>query len=83
MTPDDIVRRLRAVMEKAAPARRDWAAVDQSAAIRDLGFDSLSLLDLLYDIEQEFRTEFDAEALLSVQTVGDLVAFLHRRAGSA
>ena len=46
------------------------------AEIGELGFDSLSILDLIYDVQQEFGIEFDAEELVNVNTVGDLADFI-------
>jgi acyl carrier protein len=34
------------------------------------------MLDLIYDIQQGFGLEFDAEQMAGVRTVGDLVRFL-------
>ena len=50
----------------------DWDAVTADTLIENLGFDSLSILDLIYDVQQAFGITFDAEKLTDVQTVGDL-----------
>ena len=57
----------------------DWNAVTEESEIPAIGFDSLTILDLVYDIQQAFRVEFDAEELSGVLKVGDLVAFLEKR----
>ncbi len=43
---------------------------------RDLGFDSLDLVELLLNIEKEFDLEIDESRLSDVHTVQDLVNLL-------
>jgi acyl carrier protein len=53
-----------------------WDSVTADATIASLGFDSLTVLDLLYDVQQEFGIEIEAEQIVSVRTVGQFVEFL-------
>lgn len=77
MNQDDIVRQLRELMKKNSQvANVDWDSVGAAATIASLGFDSLSILDLIYDLQQHFKVEFDAEEMSRVDTVGKLAAFL-------
>ena len=76
MTEDEIIDGLRTSVKGALPSGSDTVAVTASTTIRDLGFDSLTILDLLYDIQQEFDVEFDAEEIVGFETVGDLITFL-------
>jgi len=50
--------RLRDVMRLSAQKDFDWARVSETTSIDALGFDSLAILDLLYDIQQEFNVRF-------------------------
>jgi acyl carrier protein len=52
---------------------RDWDQINESTTIESLGFDSLSILDLLYDVETEFGISLDAKKVLSTSTVGEVV----------
>ncbi len=70
-------------MKQSSQAKVDWEAVRTDSTIASLGFDSLTILDLVYDIQQEFRVEFEAEKLAGVRTVGDLIAFLKSCMGGA
>ena len=80
MERQDIFSRLREIMKTSLPdAPTDWDNVQDSDAIVDLGVDSISLLDLIYDIQCGFELDFDAEHLADVRTVGDLVGFLEAR----
>lgn len=76
MTQEQIIEKLRTMMRKTSQAKVDWDAVNTDSPIASLGFDSLSILDLVYDIQQELGLEFEAEELVKVKTVGQLAAFL-------
>ena len=79
MTYEEVLEKLRGLMKAASREAIDWDTVDDTAAIETLGFDSLTLLVLIYDIQQAFDLEFDAEELIDVRTVGELGAFLQER----
>lgn len=76
MTREEIVERLRNVMKQSCPQAVDLDSVTFDTMIATLGFDSLSMLDLIYDIQQEFGVEFEAERMVGISTVGQLVDFL-------
>ena len=79
MAHEEIIQRLKDMMKRSSQIPIDWNSVTSETAIQSLGFDSLSILDLIYDIQQEFGLEFEAEEVISVKTVGQLAAFLHER----
>ena len=56
MTTGEIIDKLRSTMKKSPLAGTNWDAVTETSSIEALGFDSLSILDLVYDIQQEFGT---------------------------
>lgn len=76
MTDSEVMAKLEAVIAKASPKPVDWKSVTAETTIASIGFDSLSILDLIYDIQQAFGLQFDAEEMAGVRTVGDLVRFL-------
>ena len=78
MTREEIINKLREEMRTSSPEEIDWDAVTAEAEIESLGFDSLSILDLIYDVQQSFGITFDAEKLIDVRTVGDLADFLEK-----
>ena len=82
MTDTEVMAKLQAVISKASPKPVDWKNVTPETTIASIGFDSLSMLDLIYDIQQGFGVEFDAEQMAGVRTVGDLVRFLASRQSS-
>lgn len=80
MDRQEILGRLRGVLESSSTQPIDWSALSEDTTVASLGFDSLSILDVLYGIEQEFGIELDAGDVIDLQTVGELVAVLADRA---
>jgi acyl carrier protein len=79
MEKDQIVVKLRDLMKRSSQANVKWELINEQSTIESIGFDSLSILDLIYDLQQEFGVEFDAEELATTKTVGQLVAFLQTK----
>ncbi len=46
--------------------------VDASKSLKDLGLDSLDVVELLLDLEDEFGIQFDTQEMSSYKTVQDL-----------
>lgn len=44
----------------------------------DLGADSLDLVDLVMELENEFDTEIPDEDIQNIKTVGDIVAYIEK-----
>ena len=51
----------------------------ESNLIEDLHADSLDIVELVMDMEQEFDVEIPDEELPKVKTVGDIVRYLQNR----
>lgn len=61
----------------AAQLELDAAEIKpESRLVEDLKADSLDIVTLVMDIEQEFDVEIPDEKLPELQTVADIVAFL-------
>ncbi len=76
MMRDEILNKLRETMEDSAPEPMDWDAITEETTIGELGFDSLSILDLIFDVQQAFGIDFEAQELVNINTVGELADFL-------
>ena len=77
MMDNEIIAKLRETMRKSSTVQSiRWEDVSNSTVIRDIGFDSLAILDLVYDIQQDFKLDFQPDELAAVRTIGDLVGFL-------
>lgn len=79
MKREEIHERLGKVAVEAAADPIDWSKVDDATTIESLGFDSLTILDLLYDLQEEFGVEIEAKQVLEIATVGEMVDFLAKR----
>jgi acyl carrier protein len=75
----EILERLGRVIEESSVEDVDWSKVDENTTIDSLGFDSLAILDLLYDIEQEFGISIDAKDVVDVRTVGAMASLIDKR----
>ncbi len=49
---------------------------------KDLGLDSLAMIELLFKIEEAFDLEIPNEDLSEITTVGDVIAYVERRLGT-
>ncbi|HHL74012.1 MAG TPA: acyl carrier protein [Bacteroidetes bacterium] len=56
---------------------------DEASFIDDLGADSLDTVELVMAFEEEFDTEIPDEDAEKLMTVGDAIAYLHKRMGEA
>lgn len=46
--------------------------VDENKSLKELGLDSLDVVELLLDLEDEFGIQFDTQEMTSYKTVKDL-----------
>lgn len=76
-----ILEDLRAVLEESATEEVDWSEMDEATELDSFGFDSLAVLDLIFDLEQKFGVQIPAETMLRMKTVGDLVSLLEEGGG--
>jgi len=75
-TQDRLVR----VLNDSLPNGIDPDAVTPSAPLNSFGVDSLVMIDLIFDLEQEFGVKLAAEQLMAMRNVGDLTDFIDRHA---
>ena len=52
---------------------------EKARMIEDLGADSANLMMLIMDLETEFDTQVEDEALGTIKTVGDIVNYISAR----
>lgn len=79
MARKEIIERLRGIIARSGRDVVDGKEVRETDTIASLGIDSLAMLDFLYDVQQEFRIEFDPQDLVKVATLGELVTFVEQR----
>lgn len=49
------------------------------STFKELGLDSLDLVDLVFQFEEELGVEFEDEELTNLKTVGDVVALIESK----
>ncbi len=53
----------------------------EARLVEDLGADSANLMMLIMDLENEYDTTVEDDALGSIKTVGDIVSYIEKRIG--
>lgn len=48
-------------------------------AFKDLGIDSLDLVDLVFELEEEIGVQFEDDELLQLKTVQDLLTLIEKK----
>ena len=51
----------------------------EESNFKDLGIDSLDIVDLVFQIEEALDVQFEDEELLTIKTVGDLIRLVEAK----
>lgn len=73
---EQIIGQLRGILVESSTIEYDWDSFGATTTIESLGLDSLTILDLLYDIEEEIGVHLEAKEVLKITTLGELVDLL-------
>src|SRR5262249_57866031 len=80
-TESVIATRIRVAL--AEHLKRDVSKVQpQDDLKKDLGLDSLAMIELLFKIEEAFDLEIPNDDLSQIATVGDVIAYVEQRVGA-
>ncbi|MEO6567472.1 MAG: acyl carrier protein [Opitutaceae bacterium] len=82
MNPPEILQRLCRLIADSASAPVDPASITEATSLESFAVDSLVLIDLIFDIEQEFGVKLVVGQLINMRTMGDLVSHLATRIGT-
>jgi acyl carrier protein len=55
--------------------------IPPAAELSDLGMDSMTVMDLVLDLEDTFRVTFPDNALMRIRTVQDVLDLMHEMTG--
>jgi acyl carrier protein len=78
---DDLV--LRKVCKKLQQYNvRNLELTGETDITGDLEIDSVAVLDLIMEVEDEYGISFPMNLLSEIRTVGDLVRAIHKQAGA-
>lgn len=76
---ENIQAKLVKLLEQSAEADMDWASVTGESSVADLGLDSLSILDLLYDVEQDLGVRIESDEVAMIETLKDIVELIIKK----
>ncbi len=71
----NINERLKKIFSKVSK-RTD---IEPSSSLKDLGLDSLDLVEVLMSIEEEFSIQFEEEEMLELKTVQDVYDAIEKK----
>ena len=79
LTKDDIQDRVLELLgQKIGPGREIGPG---SSVVEDTGLDSVSVMDFVMELEDEFDISIPLDRIAEVRTVGDLATAVHAMAG--
>ncbi len=79
MTKAEIADGLRELLRKQKQLKVDVDKIRMDTRFDQIGFDSLSILDFMYDVENRFAVVPEMADLVRMQKVDDLIDYLHTR----
>lgn len=79
MNRAEILQRLTSVIADSMSAPINASDVTEGTSLESFGVDSLILIDLIFDIEQEFGVKLAAGELTAMREMGELVSHLEQR----
>lgn len=74
---EELLQRFKTIASKIA--ERDIPLKSADTPISDLGLDSLNLLEIIGEMEKEFRIRIPDDQLVGITTVAQLVDLVHKR----
>jgi acyl carrier protein len=79
----DVTAAITTIIRSVSAKARGMNVTADSRLLEDLALDSLDLVAVVIQVQDQFAIEIDPDEISSLQTVGDLAASLHRHARSA
>lgn len=61
--------------------RMNLEEVKETQSLKDLGLDSLDVVEMCFDLEEKYGIQFTTEELTSFKTIGDLFASIQKKLG--
>ena len=79
MRRDEIVVGLRDLLTRQEQVKVDISSITENTRLDRIGFDSISILDFIYDVEDRFRVQTEIADLVAMERVSDLIDYLEVR----
>jgi acyl carrier protein len=82
MKRQDILQRLVSVISVSVSTAIDPSHVTEATSLESFSVDSLALIDLIFDVEQEFGVKLAIGRLVGMRCMSDLVTHLESLSGT-
>ncbi len=79
MNRAQITEKMKELLTKQPHLNADVTAVNESTKLDEIGFDSISILDFMYDVEAQFGIETEVADLVKFETVKDMLDYLQSK----
>ena len=80
MNREEIIADLKALLGTQPKLKLDLNAITEGTRLDQMGFDSISILDFMYEVESRFNTRIEVADLVRMEVVRDLIDHLHGKA---
>ena len=80
MNREQIIAALKALLGTQQKLKVDVNAITEGTRLDQMGFDSISILDFMYEVESRFNTRIEVADLVRMEVVRDLIDHLHGKA---
>jgi acyl carrier protein len=74
-----IIAGLKELLEQHKQLKVPFDRIGEDSRLSQIGFDSITILDFLYDIETRFRVQIEMIDLIRMDSVKDLIDYLETR----
>ena len=79
MTRDQIVTSLKDLLKQQKQVKLNLDSITDDTRLQGIGFDSLSILDFIYEVESHFNARIEMADLVRMERVKDLIDYLHAK----
>jgi acyl carrier protein len=76
MDREKIIDELRRIIDADENIQVDVSGVGEQTRLDKIGFDSLSILEFMYEVENRFSIDMEVGDLIEMQVVADLIDHL-------
>ena len=76
MNRDQITDTLKTLLGQQQKINIDLSTISEETRIDRIGFDSISILDFMYEVEEKFETRIEVADLIRMEIVRDLIDHL-------
>lgn len=79
MKRPEIISALKELLRSQKQVKVDIDGLGETTSLSEVGFDSISILDFMYDVENRFNVRTEIADLVRMERVKDLIDHLERK----